>query len=181
MQEGEPEEHVFPADGSPVRTRYRLADGKLEGELLQYDDDNRLAAKLTYRAGVMHGPAEFYEGGKLQLRTHFENGVEQGERTLFAGEMPSMKGHCRNGKLEGEATWLRPGGGVQRVAHYANGMLEGESIEYDERGRITHEKLLEAIRTKKALDDKLEGELLMYGANGKVRQKLMFKAGVQQK
>src|SRR3954470_6993258 len=44
VQEGEPEEHVFPADGGPVRTRYRLADGKLDGELLQYDEQGQLAA-----------------------------------------------------------------------------------------------------------------------------------------
>jgi len=136
MQDGNGDVRVDRDEAGRTRTRYRLHDGKLDGELLQYDEQERVVARLPYRCGVLHGEALFYERGELQMRTHYENGVEQGERVMFAQGQPSMTGRCKNGKLEGEATWHRPGGSVQRVAHYVDGLLEGESVDYNERGRV---------------------------------------------
>ena len=84
-----------------------------------------------------------------------------------------MKSQYRAGKLDGVSSWFRAeDGSLQRTAHYAAGVLEGEALEYDKGGWIAERS---AYR-----NGVLEGELLRYTKSGKVRERIVYKNGKPQ-
>ncbi|HYC88537.1 MAG TPA: toxin-antitoxin system YwqK family antitoxin [Thermoanaerobaculia bacterium] len=125
--------------------RATVKDGLLDGELVQYGPDGQPQAIMHYAAGKLEGEAVFYDNGQPQLRMFYRNGLQHGETTVYGPTgLPTATSQHRAGKLEGMSAWYRPDGTMLRSAEYADGLLDGESIEYDERGRAAQRTLYRA-------------------------------------
>ena len=145
MSETEREERTdVNAAGLPQRC-YRLADGLLDGDLVEYDAEGRVAAVLPHRAGVLDGVARYYDRGRLRLEIAYRDGLPEGTTTIYDEEgRVTTTQQLHGGKLHGIASWYRPDGSLLRSASYAAGELDGESVDYDEKGKAQERKFYRA-------------------------------------
>jgi uncharacterized protein len=132
-------ERIESDEAGRVRRRYSVnAEGALDGELVQYDEQGHVEVQLPYRAGVLDGEARFFERGRLQLRMTYRNGLEEGERILYGEQnKPAMTVEVHAGVQHGRTSWFRADGSLMRTAEFVEGEQHGEPVEYDERGRVT--------------------------------------------
>ena len=56
--------------------------GLLQGESFKYDQFHKITEKLTYQAGKLEGPAEFYNNGTPLLQTHFSEGKQKNSKSF---------------------------------------------------------------------------------------------------
>ena len=84
--------YVVPATGKPfdgevvgmwnervVRQHGTLRAGRWEGVREWFDVNRQLAARESYRNGVLHGPAEaYFKTGQLSARENYRNGALDG-------------------------------------------------------------------------------------------------------
>lgn len=125
--------------------RAQFKGGLLDGDLVEYDAEGNVAARMKYRAGKLHGESRFFERGRPQLQTAWQDGLQDGETLVYGPEgHPSARSEYRAGKLHGPAAWHRPNGTLLRTAEYLDGELDGELVEYDERGRVVERTLYRA-------------------------------------
>ncbi len=145
MSETELEERTdVDAAGLPQR-RYRLAGGLLDGEMVEFDAEGRTAAVLPHRAGVLDGVARYYDRGRLRLEIAYRDGLPEGTTTIYDEEgRVTTTQELRGGKLHGLASWYRPDGSLLRTASYVAGELDGETVDYDEKGKAQERKLYRA-------------------------------------
>src|ERR1043165_3408501 len=160
-------------DAGKVVQRGALADGELDGELVQLDGDGGVLAKMSYRKGKLDGESLFYDGGTLKLRSRYRDGLQDGENILYGdGGRPVMAASYRAGKLHGTSSWFRPDGSLERTANYVDGTQEGEAAAYDAQGRV--------IERATYRGGKLDGELRRYTKSGKVRETIVYRDGKPQ-
>jgi antitoxin component YwqK of YwqJK toxin-antitoxin module len=94
---------------------------------------------LTFDAqGVAHGSGEKvynYKSGAPQLREEYVDGKLIRSRWFKPDGAFVQETRWTNGT--GEGIYLRENGSVRTRMHYANGIAEGETKEYDEAGNVT--------------------------------------------
>lgn len=156
-------------DEGQVLCREPFADGQLEGEAETFDTEGRLTQRASFVGGKLHGKVTTYdpEGRPLQ-RAEYRHGQLHGEMVLFAATDDASRVSRRQASMS-----------------YHQGALEGLLVTYDEQERPTFEvPYLKGVRQGLAswyqagtlmrqatyVDDQLNGDLLDFHPNGRVRE-----------
>lgn len=80
-----------PYDGEVIGSVVaELEDGRINGELLRYDEDGNLVARENYLNGNLHGLRETYLDGKKNIHMSFKNGFLHGA-TVFPSQFGDWK------------------------------------------------------------------------------------------
>lgn len=142
------------------------------GEALKYDQFHRLTEKLTYKAGKLDGPAEFYQNGTPTLQTNFSEGKQDGE-AIFYDEAGLIHARVQfaQGLKNGSMISYDQFGRIQRIMHYVQDLLEGPMANYYPNGSL--------IDAGNYVQGKKQGEFISYYENGIIRQILVFDEGRQ--
>jgi antitoxin component YwqK of YwqJK toxin-antitoxin module len=115
---------------------------------------------MTYRAGVLDGPASLYNAGRLLTELAYVAGLPEGPMRSFAASgVVATTGMLRQGRLHGEFVVYRPDGTVLQRVHYADGLLNGEALDLDVAGTVRRRSVYRAGR--------LDGQVTEYDAAGR--------------
>src|SRR5579872_2347087 len=107
--------------------------GKIEGEVVHYDRQGQVAARLTFRQGVLEGPMTVFAHGKRLAAMTYHEGELEGKATVYdAAGGTQMISTYRRGSPDGVQQLFYPNGKMQRVTPYRDGKIEGEVIDYHE-------------------------------------------------
>ena len=102
---------VFP-DGK-INSKYFVKNGKIEGDMLEYNHDGKLVSKKFFKNGLQDGKTEFYfDNGNLREVQYYLNGKRYLSDTIW-NEM------CR----------------IKDIAQFENGKLNGNFISFDSTGK----------------------------------------------
>lgn len=173
-------------ENGQLRLETTYHNNQREGELLRYDEQNRLISRESYTEGKLQGSAQYFtyindgpitihatyknmqlEGpwissfpnGKPCIQATYQNGKLQGTRTtLYENGQINIQETFENGKLEGTRKIYYPHGTLWYIEHYKNNRLDGERVGYFANGN----KYLEEFYT----DGLLEGERKTYTDSG---------------
>lgn len=136
------------------------------------DADGLLTTEATRRGGVLEGETVLYSSGRVKGRLRFQGGKQNGEAVFYddAGEI-SVRANYKDGKLDGESQYFNAQGKLVRKARYEKGELHGRVVDYYLSGKpreIGHYAL-----------NVLDGELLRFGEDGTLTERLCFQQGKQ--
>jgi len=140
-----------------------LKDGKLEGNVKQYNEDGELIFEGTYSAGKRTGEGKEYENGMLIYEGSFQNGdysgkgkqyedsilvfsgtFEDGKRsgddccTYYSNGVPSYRGAFVRNEQTGEGASYYENGALQYVGSFSKGIWSGEGTFYNDEGKIVY-------------------------------------------
>lgn len=151
--------------------RISLKDGKPDGELVEFDAAGRVSTRLTFRAGVLHGPASVLRDGAPQMEMSYADGFLDGELRSFdtAGRVSAVVRYAA-GRREGLSEILDAQGRPMRLEPYRDDRLDGEVVEYWDDG---------TVRQRTAYREGLrDGETVTFGRDGKPAERQLFEKGV---
>ncbi len=121
-------------ESGQLKTEAHYTGNKLNGELVCYDENNRVLSKESYQQGVLNGPAVY--------NSYNRDGVLHTECSYL------------NAQLDGPLTITQQDGQVRERALYAKGRLTGEHITYYPNGTVEMQE--------KLVDGKLTGERKLF-------------------
>lgn len=112
------EEKTFNHYDGSLRRKYKLVDGKIEGEMLEY----------------------YPKTGKLQIRRQFENGIQVGRTEFYhpSGKLKEVQ-YYQAGKKEGGDTVFYENGKPQFLITFKDGKMDGPMRRWDEDGKLFFE------------------------------------------
>jgi len=118
-----------------IRREFDTAGKVIKGYLFQ---DGWLRYEgITDMNGLRQGLwKEYYQTGELRSKGKYKNSLPVGEwRFYFQDKSIEIIGdYDQKGRKVGEWIWFYPSGDSMMVAHYEDGDLDGEYVEYDEQG-----------------------------------------------
>lgn len=109
--------------------------------LIRYHDSGKRQLKVSYRAGVPHGPWQaWYTHGTRSGKGTYRNGALEGRFTLyhFSGAR-SETGTYKHNKRVGKWTFWHKNGKKALSGSYVDGLRDGVWITYDEQGKKLRE------------------------------------------
>lgn len=111
------EKTVNHYDGS-LRRKFKLVDGKIEGEMLEY----------------------YPKTGELQIRRQFKNGIQVGRTELYYpdGKLKEVQ-YYKEGKKEGGDTIFYTNGQPQFLVTFKQGKMDGPMRRWQENGVLFFE------------------------------------------
>jgi antitoxin component YwqK of YwqJK toxin-antitoxin module len=150
--------------------RIPMKDGKPDGELVEFDGQGRPSTRLTFRQGVLHGPAVLLRDGAPQMEMSYAEGLLDGELRSFgpAGSLSAVVRYAA-GRREGLSEIFDAEGRPMRLEPYRDDRLDGEVVEYWDEGTVRQRSLYRA-----GLRD---GETVTYGRDGKPTERQVFEKG----
>ncbi len=125
--------------------------GKAEGIRREFDTLGNVIKGYIFEAGYLRFEGitdmeglrqglwkEYYETGELKSEGKYKNSKRVGEWKFYFPDktMEVVGSYSAKGKYEGEWKWYYPNHELMRVAHYEDGILEGDFVEYDMEGNI---------------------------------------------
>ncbi|NOY30627.1 MAG: toxin-antitoxin system YwqK family antitoxin [Planctomycetes bacterium] len=142
-----------------------------------YDDENpRLERGVAYLSNdqvVSHGKyVEFYRSGQKYSEGTYDMGLHTGQwKYWHPNEQICKSVNFKAGKPHGQWDVFRPDGSREASKGYENGMRHGPWIIYFEDGK---QPKIELTYNQGQID----GERLIYYANGQLRQQIPFENGL---
>ncbi len=122
----EPREHRRPAAGRALPGR---RTGGASDEKIDRDDAGRIVARYTMHAGVLNGPATFYDAaGQVNQRCVFVGGHLDGMLESWANGQLSQRAHFRGGQLDGPTLLFDPAGRQAQQMTFRAGKRHGDAI-----------------------------------------------------
>jgi antitoxin component YwqK of YwqJK toxin-antitoxin module len=158
-------------DGRLLSTATVGPDGVLNGEFVAYDIDGAPQMRMIYRAGLPHGPATAFQGGRVQSEMTYVAGVLDGEMRNFdpAGRLVSVVRHA-NGRRHGTMECFSITGTTLLTAGYKDGRLDGLLNEFRPDGTLRHRASYKA--------DLLHGDSVEFHPGGQPAMRVVYQAGV---
>ena len=166
-------------DGSTVKRRYTLKDGKINGKVTEYFMDGSIESVSNWNNGVLNGTfttyyangktkitgsivndkrngkfVEYDEDGKITSSGTYLNDKKNGVFTEYSEDGEKGVITYKNGKIEGKYTLYHLNGKTKITGCIINGKKNGLFVEYDEEGRKTYEY--------NRKDDELNGKYIEY-------------------
>ncbi len=139
--------------------------GKPEGKFKFYHPNGKVSQTRSYAGGKKHGAWETFDAkGKKVGQESYENGENHG---LWWKESKGADGSL----IKEEIAWEK--GEKRHVKHYKGGQLEGDYVEFNEKGGIAVKG--QYVRGKK------DGVWKHFDAAGKPTSEATFKMGVEVK
>ena len=164
FEDGELEEEVFYDK-----------DGKKHGKVVTYFEDGEVSEIANYEHGVLHGTQKKEdENGFKVLKTYNQGNLEGLYlRTYPNGKKQEEGVYDANHKKEGKWTVWYKNGNVKTITHYQNGKLHGEKQTFHEFGNpyLSEEYANDILNGKKIIYDENTPNLIiteMIYANGKL-------------
>jgi antitoxin component YwqK of YwqJK toxin-antitoxin module len=128
-----PLESYLP-DGTSL-LRMKFEQGQTEGTATFHSASGQLLAEIEFARGVQHGESRLYQDGRLSAVQQWQGGDLLRVTMLDSEGRPARELQFEAGKLCGRQTEFHPGGAIAKTAEYRDGLPDGETIEYDERGK----------------------------------------------
>lgn len=189
--QGQEMKRGYYPDGK-LRYQGYFKEGKPVGELLRYDPEGNLKAKMNYEGDTVSailyakrgdfvmagkyfqqkktGVWTFRKGERLIAQEEYREGVLNGTSARFTdnGNIIEER-HWKGGKLDGEWKLFFPNGGLKLQTFYVAGELDGEMLSYFPDGQL---------RAKGKYKRNLrEGEWAFYDASGELLRKRIYHQG----
>jgi len=162
-------EEVRAPDGKLMRT-YTVQNHQMNGPMIIYDDNERIAQKLNYENNKLSGSAEFYQDGVPLMYSQFQNGVLNGPAILFVDGIKSGETTFKNGVIDGIFASFDKQGRIIREATYVNGKMEGDCYLYYPDGIVQEKSFYK--------NNKLEGTTIKYYHSGAVLEIANYENGL---
>ncbi|MBI1837572.1 MAG: hypothetical protein HYR91_09945 [Flavobacteriia bacterium] len=186
-----------PNDNFPYFNKVRGAfkNGNPEGIWEIFDNKGNLIAKLNFKDGKLDGPIYKYEFDKKSFPYLKRNTLPKTHSFKYYYYMLYEKNYT-NGKLEGGTTNYNINGFPVFNVSYHNGLKQGEYFEKFGTTRLLAHYQNDTLQGKRNLfylnsnkdsiyllksnflKGKLDGEALLYHANGKIAKQSYFKDGI---
>ncbi|MCH9630111.1 MAG: hypothetical protein S4CHLAM37_01040 [Chlamydiia bacterium] len=177
-----------PTFGKMKAMEANYANNKLEGEVVEYDQQGKVTSVTPYVDGEKHGTAKLFNGqdkvmmtldfvknkregisyqyfptGKVYRETPFENDQKEGlEKTFYDNGEIANTYEYHEGKLDGSAKSWNPNGVLVFEGNYEQGKRHGKFNKYYDDGTPS----LEQIYTH----DLLDGKKRIYNLDGTITE-----------
>jgi len=104
---------------------------KLNGLMINYYPDGKVAEKIMYGNNLKHGEClKYYPDGTLTLRTNYENGKINGRfEAFYENGKPEMTGQYKDNLREGPWVIYRNDGSQRFATEYTAGIPDNRSID----------------------------------------------------
>jgi len=115
-----------------------MVDGVADGPALSYDEAGHLSARLTLKAGQIHGPAEFYHEGRRVRTAVYHANLLHGESVDYDAQGTVVQSCTYQANLlHGPLRRYWPDGTLMEETLYREGKPQGAPKRYDSKGRAT--------------------------------------------
>lgn len=172
-----------------------LVNNTLEGQWKTFDLSGRLVSSLTFKQDSLHGKAkEFWIDGTLTSETDFINGSQNFSAKEYSNAGILQKAFSVvNGQSHGLSKEYYPDGKLMDEAMFKNGLAHGIRKYYYPSGKIwceyeyKEDRLWNILGNYDAQGKKREigsfkngtGVVYYYNDDGTLREKIMYKDGIQ--
>ncbi|NUT84541.1 MULTISPECIES: toxin-antitoxin system YwqK family antitoxin [Pseudomonas] len=159
-------------DNGNIAESFKWHQGTLEdGEYLEYDENQRVIGRTSYKAGVWDGPAlAYYPNGKLRSRTFFVRGKAQGFSPIyFENGALQLSRNLLNGKPDGWVVEYFPNGKTKRKESHQRGTQRSYAL-WNEQGTQTIEWQWDEYKRE-------QGDFKQWHENGQLKEHKIYKDG----
>lgn len=115
-------------------------DGKWEGVVLGYDENEQLAMEGAFLDGMKHGVFKYYSHGRLNRVQLFEHGQLSGrQQDYYSNGNIRCTGVYRRHMRINEYRCYYPDGSLELEEHFRNGLRHGMHRRWDRHGQLIWE------------------------------------------
>lgn len=113
-------------DNKQLKKELNYINGKIEGNVIEYNKDGKIIEKKHYSNGVLNGEATSTNPQGYIKQSYYKNGVLNGQyQELFANGNVSVKGAYENDKKNGIWIYYEENGNIKEEIGYQNGKYQG--------------------------------------------------------
>jgi len=125
------------SDGSKLTRIAKYTNGRLQGIVIQYNENGRVWKNLSYQNGTLHGPYKVFFDLKSRIisdRGHYINGEREGVWTSYYRSSKIWKrSPYKKGQLHGSYVQYYRNGRVWKTLTYSTSKLQGKYTLYSDR------------------------------------------------
>lgn len=132
---------VFDGAGT-LRIALEYADNVLNGDMVLYDKNQKMLAKVPYVNGKENGVAyAYYPSGKLMSKGEYKNGYQEGlEQGFFENGDLYSEANYKRGKIVGsKIRYWKKTGAILAIIPYKNGVENGIAQRFSKEGQAVEE------------------------------------------